>query len=105
MHKHACTQRPLFGYLLDVHCRRSAHRRVAVAVRSSASWIRSAEVDRERLGGGQPGSLLAEDLIHHLGAPSKGRHDLISVDQLCRGGLIVPGEQRDRFDRHAMRGQ
>ena len=49
-------------------------------------------------------NFLAEDLVHHLGAPSKSRHDLMPVYQLCRGDLVVPGEQRNRLDRHAMGG-
>lgn len=81
------------------------HRRVTVAVRRSALWIRSAEVDYGRLGRRRLGSLLTEDLVHDLGASSKGRHDLMPVDQLGRGCLVVSGEQRDRFDRHAMSGQ
>ena len=60
---------------------------------SRSSWSRSA------------GNLLAEDLVHDLRASGKGGHDLVPVDQLGRGGLIVPGEQRDCFHRHAMRGQ
>ena len=58
-----------------------------------------------RLGRRQPGSLLMEDLVHDLGAPSKDRHDLMPVDQFGCGRLVVAGEQRDCFDRHAMRGQ
>jgi hypothetical protein len=56
--------------------------------------IRSAEVDRGRLGRRQPGSLLTEDLVHDLSAPSKGRHDLVPVDQLGCGRLVVVGKQR-----------
>lgn len=47
---------------------------------------------------------LAEDLVHDLGAPGQGRHDLMPVHQLGRGGLVVPGQQCDRFHWHAMGG-
>src|SRR5215467_9274394 len=48
---------------------------------------------------------LAEDQVHHLGASSKGGHDLMPVNQFCRSGLVVTGQQRDCFGRHAMSGQ
>ena len=56
--------------------------------------IRSAEVGRGRLGRRQPDSLLMEDLVHDLRASGKGWHDLVPVDQLGGGGLVVAGEQR-----------
>ena len=55
--------------------------------------------------GHQLGKLLAEDLVHDFCASGECWHDLVPVDQLGRGGLIVSREQRDCFHRHAMRGQ
>jgi hypothetical protein len=49
--------------------------------------------------------LLAEDLFHNLGAASEGGHDLMPVDHLCSGGLVVPGQERDRLHRHTISGQ
>jgi hypothetical protein len=43
-----------------------------------------------RTGLGSP-YLLAEDLVHDLGALSEGRHDLMPVDHFCRGGLVLSG--------------
>jgi hypothetical protein len=76
----------------------------------AAGWLSNSgavprdDRDRGRLRRRQRGNL-AEDLVHHLGASSKSRHDLMPVYQLCRSGLVVTGEQRDCFDRHAMSGQ
>jgi hypothetical protein len=53
---------------------------------SRSSWSRCA------------GNLLSEDLVHDLRASGQGRHDLVSVDQLGGGGLIMSSEQRDGFD-------
>ncbi len=58
--------------------------------------------NRDRLGRRLQSKFLAEDLVHHLGAPSKGRHDLMPVNEFGRGGLVVPGQQGDRLDRDAM---
>jgi len=46
--------------------------------------------------------LLAEYLAHDFGSARNGGHDLIPVDQFSRGRLVVPGQQRDRLNRHAM---
>jgi hypothetical protein len=46
--------------------------------------------------------LLAENLVHDFGAPCEGGHDLVPVDHLCGGGVVVPGQQRDRLYRHAI---
>jgi hypothetical protein len=84
-----------------------AHQCAASAIEAANRFERAhglirPSVDLGRLGRCQLGKLLAEDLVHHLSASGKGGHDLMPVDQLCRGGLVVPGEQRDRLDRHAM---
>ena len=39
--------------------------------------------------------LLAEDLVHDLGASSERWHDLMPVDQFRRRRLVVPGQERD----------
>ncbi len=44
--------------------------------------------------------LLAEDLVHDLGAAGQGRNDLVPVDQFRRGCLVVAGQQRDRLHRN-----
>src|SRR5215468_6289720 len=89
-----------------VRCRRYAHRQVPVRATRSVSWIRSAEHGFGRpVAAASTGKFLAEDLVHDLRASGKCWHDLVSVDQLGRGGLVVPREQRYRFHRHAMRGQ
>ena len=53
---------------------------------------------------GGPQLKLASGQVGHgeLGALGQSRHDLMPVEQLGRGGLVVPGQQRDRLHRHAM---
>lgn len=46
--------------------------------------------------------LLAEDLIHNLGAARQCRHDLMPVDQLSGRRLVVPRQQRNCLHRHAV---
>ena len=46
--------------------------------------------------------LLAEDQVHDLGAARERGYDLMPVYQLGRGGLVVPGQLRDRLHRDAM---
>lgn len=48
---------------------------------------------------------LAEDLVHDLSSPRERGDDLVPVDQFGRRGLVVPGQQRDRLNGHAVRGQ
>lgn len=46
---------------------------------------------------GELSNLLAENLVHDLGAASQGRHDLVPVHHLSRRGLIMPSQERDRL--------
>jgi len=48
---------------------------------------------------------LAEDLVHNLRSAGQRGDYLVPIDQLGRRGLVVPGQQRDRLDGHAVRGQ
>jgi hypothetical protein len=54
-------------------------------------------MDSGWLGCRQLGQSLAEDLLHDLRASGKGSQDLVPVDQLGRGGLVVSSQQRYRF--------
>lgn len=78
----------------DVHVSRLASQPRAHEMRAADARQRSGTAD---------GS--SEDLIHDLCASGERRDDLVSVDQFGCRGLVVPGQQRDRLDGHAMRGQ
>jgi len=49
--------------------------------------------------------LLAENLVHHLGALGERWADLVTVDRLCCGRPVVAGQQCDALHGNAVGGQ